>query len=313
MISLGLGGLIVLSVLPGSTNSAITVDPGAIVRQAAERFFEREPQAAGLSIGVVHGANTHIFNFGTADRTQPQRPTSLTLYRIASITKTFTGTLLAQAVLENRLQLSDDIRKYLDGAYPNLEFDGHPIEIRDLVNHRSGLPFMLPDRQETLPGYNDDVIPWATRVGEILRNYTRRDFFADLHTVKLTAIPGTQFKYSNAGAILAGYILERIYQTPYEELVKRRIARPLKMRDTTITLAGPQIQRLVKGFDAQGRVVPDNPDQLQAAGALKSTVADLLKYVRWQIAESAPEVKLSHQPTFTQGNYSAGLNWQMLL
>jgi D-alanyl-D-alanine-carboxypeptidase/D-alanyl-D-alanine-endopeptidase len=56
----------------------------------------------------------------------------------------------------------------------------------------------------------------------------------------------------------------------------------------------------------------DGPDDLQAAGALKSTVEDMLKYVQWQAAEADAAVTLSHQPTFTNLNYSAGLNWQIV-
>jgi len=98
-------------------------------------------------------------------------------------------TLLAQAAIEKKLSLDDDVRKYLDGDYPNLEFQGHPIRLYDLVNHRSGLPFFLPDKPETLPGYNNEVIPWPTRIAEVLKNYRRKDFFADLHQIKLEAIP----------------------------------------------------------------------------------------------------------------------------
>ena len=58
--------------------------------------------------------------------------------------------------------------------------------------------------------------------------------------------------------------------------------------------------------------MPDSPDALQAAGAMKSSVHDMLKYVAWQVADRDPAVRLSHQPVFTSGNYSAGLNWQML-
>jgi D-alanyl-D-alanine-carboxypeptidase/D-alanyl-D-alanine-endopeptidase len=210
------------------------------------------------------------------------------------------------------LYLDDDVRKYLNGNYPNLEFQAHPIRLYDLVNHRSGLPFFLPDKPEAMPGYNDEVIPWPTRIGELLRNYTREDFFADLHKVKLDAIPGEKFSYSNAAAQLMGYILERVYGMLYEVLITDKIARPLKMADTTITLKPVQRERRAKGYDEKGILMPDTPDQVQAAGAVKSTLADMLKYVEWQLAEKDEGVKLSHKPTLTDDNYSVGLNWQMM-
>jgi CubicO group peptidase (beta-lactamase class C family) len=283
-----------------------------VVDQAVQTFLKNTPQAVGLSIGVVSGREVCTYNFGTVERGSKRTPTSDTLYPIASVTKTFTGTLLAQAAIEKRLNLDDDVRKYLDGNFPNLEFQGQWIRLLDLLDHRSGLPFFLPDRPEAQPGYDNDRVPWPTRVNELLRNYTRANFFEDLHLVKLEAAPGTQFRYSNAAAQLAGYILERVYGTSYESLLKRKVFDLLKMRNTAITLRPEQRVRLAHGYDEDGNLMPENPDRIQAAGAIKSTVNDLLKYVQWQIRESDEAVRLSHQPVFTSGDYSAGLNWQML-
>ena len=284
----------------------------ALVDQAAKGFLKDTPQAVGLSIGVFKDGKTYTYNYGTVETGKTRLPTANTLYPLASITKTFTGILLAQAVIEGKLNLDDDVRKYLDGSYPNLEFQGHPIRLYDLVNHRSGLPFFLPDKPEASPGYNNEVIPWPTRIGELLKNYTRADFFADLHKVKLDAIPGEKFSYSNAAAQLMGYILERVYGKSYEALVKEKIAGPLKMADTTITLENVQRERWARGYDEKGVLMPDTPDQIQAAGAVKSTVADMLKYEEWQLAEQDEAVKLSHKPILTDNNYSVGLNWQMM-
>jgi len=109
-----------------------------------------------------------------------------------------------------------------------------------------------------------------------------------------------------------GYILERVYGMPYEDLLKKKILGPLKMRDTTITLEPQQRDRMAKGYDEKGSLMPDSPDQLQGAGAIKSTVNDMLKYGQWQVEEKDEAVKLSHQPEYPSGNYSAGLNWQMM-
>src|SRR4051794_19998270 len=207
------------------------------------------------------------------------------------------------------MDIDDDVRRYLEGAYPNLEYEGHPIRLFDLLDHRSGLPFFMPDRPETRPDFASDE-PWATRASQALAGYTRADFYADLHRVKLDAIPGDSFRYSNAAAQLAGYLLERVYGEPYETLLKRKVLAPLGMRDTTITLTPRQFARRTRGYDGQGRQMPDAPDALQGAGAIKSNVNDMLKYIAWQVAERDPAVRLSHQPFLKSGNYAAGLNWQ---
>jgi CubicO group peptidase (beta-lactamase class C family) len=154
---------------------------------------------------------------------------------LASITKTFTGTLLAQAAIEKRLSVSDDIRKYLSGEYPNLEFGGRPILVSDLLDHRSGLPFLLPDKPELAPDYKGDARPYTVRVNAAMQGYGRAQFFSDLHAVKLTARPGSHYQYSNAGAQLAGYILEKLYGGPFEQIVRTKILTPLRMNATTIS------------------------------------------------------------------------------
>lgn len=303
-----LGGLAAAAAFP----ACATGDPvKATVDSAAADFLKACPQSVGVSLGLWQAGRAWRFNYGHVAPGTSAVPTSRSLYPIASITKTFTGLLLAQAQIEGRLRLDDDVRKYLDGDYPNLEFEGHPIRLFDLVDHRSGLPFLLPDRPETRP-HPEASGAFTARLADIEKTYTRQDFYADLHAVTLTAAPGTRFSYSNTGAVLAGYILERVYGMPYQALVTTRIALPLGMNDTVITPSPEQARRLVKGYDAAGVAMPDNPDEIGAAGALKSTVDDMLRYAAFQAAESDPAVRLSHQSYTGAGSYQAGLNWQML-
>jgi CubicO group peptidase (beta-lactamase class C family) len=131
------------------------------------------------------------------------------------------------------MSLNDDVRKYLEGGYPNLEYQGHPIELQFLVNHNSGLPFNLPDIPENRPPF---ATPVSSEIRSMLQNYGRKDFLKDLHDVEIKSVPGKKFSYSNVAAILLSIVLERIYGMPYDQLVKQKIATPLGMRDTTITM-----------------------------------------------------------------------------
>ena len=270
-----------------------------------------DARAVGLSVGVIHAGKTSSYHFGTVSKHRRSLANDRTIYPIASLTKTFTGTLLAQAQYEGKLKLDDDIRKYLDEDYPNLAFEQKPILVKHLVNHVSGLPGLLPDKREAAPSFQSDT-PYPERLHKLVATSTRADFYADLHRVKLTAPPGTRFRYSNAGAQLAGYILERLYGVGFEMLVQQRIAAPLGMRDTFITPNTEQKSRLVDGYDETGRPQPYFPEQSQAAGALKSSLPDMLAYARWHMAEHDPAIRLSHQPMDRDGDYTAGLNWQLL-
>lgn len=285
----------------------------AVIVEAAAKTYMGDSQSVGLSLGVFKEGGVSTFNFGSTHRGKAVAPTERTLYPIASITKTFTGTLLALAATEGKLKLEDDVRFFLKGDFPQLEFEGHPVRLRDLLNHRSGLPFMLPNRPELAPGYqNEPIAKHLERSARALATYTRADFFADLRQVRLTSIPGQEFHYSNAAAQLAGYILEDIYGVSFGDLVTSKISRPLGLEDTTIQLQPSQLARLAQGHDGDGTPLPPPRDELQAAGALKSTLADLLKYLRWHVAETDKAVQLSHAHTFAENNYAAGLNWQIL-
>ncbi len=279
------------------------------VHTSAGKFME-DRKTVGLSLGILKAGKAYIYNYGEVENGSGRLPTGHTLYELASITKTFTGTLLAQAVVEGKVRLDDDVRLYLEGGYPNLEFDGQPVRLFHLVNHTSGFPFMLPDR----PGLfqNPDPAQLPKILTEISNSYTRDNFYEDLHRVKLDKTPGTEFKYSNAAAQLMGYILERVYGMSYEQLVAAKIAKPLKLKETKISLSRTEQRRLAKGHYEDGSIALYMPSGIQAAGALRSSASDMLKYLGFHLNEKNAAVLLSHQPTWGDINYyAAGLNWQM--
>jgi CubicO group peptidase (beta-lactamase class C family) len=84
---------------------------------ASAAGFMAKPEHVGLSIGILWDGKRYTFNYGTIEKGRDVRPTAHTIYEIASLTKSFTGILLAHAVLEGKLALSDDIRKWLPGTY----------------------------------------------------------------------------------------------------------------------------------------------------------------------------------------------------
>jgi len=290
----------------------------SVVTLETVRFIRSNPSAMAVSIGVIFNGDSGTFHFGSLNPARATPPTDATIYPIASITKTFTGVLLAQAVLEHRVALDDDVRKYLIGSYPNLEFQRRPIRLKDLLDHRSGLPFLLPDVPQGQPEFAHDATPWTARVAALESHYSRQDFLHDLHKVVLSAVPGTTVSYSNAAAILVGYILEEIYGKPYDVLLHDRILQPLHMTNTAIVQTPEEVSRTARGYDAKGIMMPEAPIALGAAAGLKSTITDMLAYAAWGVAEKDPAIRLAHQPVVTVAPqvtglkypYMSGLNWQ---
>ena len=134
----------------GCTGTAApTKDIGTDIDQVAATLIE-QPLLHSTSIAVVYRGEEIIRHRGAMETSKPGPPTDATLYEIGSLSKTLAGTLMANAVLERRLSLDDDIRMYLQGDYPNLQYKDEPIRVRHLLSHTSGLPNMLPERTNTV-------------------------------------------------------------------------------------------------------------------------------------------------------------------
>ena len=257
----------------------------------------------GLSVGVVSKDGKYFYNYGTVEKGKTKLPTSRTIFELASIAKTFTGILLAQAVLDHKISLDDDIRKFMPGDFPNLQYQGHPLKIVNLANHTSGLPLELP---------NLDTFKNEFNVLKMYDHYTNNKFFADLHTVKIDTLPGVNYGYSNAGMKLLGIILEKVYGLPYQQLLKEYITRPLDMPATRTELAISDTTSYTKGYNADGMTMPHgNWNMFGGAAAIISDSHDMANYVKANIDESLPAIRLAHKQTFTNGDFTLGLGWQI--
>ena len=132
--------LLLISVFSGNRRAAAQTKVPAKFSNAINDFgqkFVHTPGHNSLSIGVIKNGITYSYHFAPENTA---RPTNKTIYEIASITKSFTGILLSHAILENKISLDDDVRKYLPDGFSNLNYKGVPIKIRHLVTHTSGLP-----------------------------------------------------------------------------------------------------------------------------------------------------------------------------
>lgn len=236
-------------------------------------------KANSISIGVVKNGKSYTRHYGEIDKGKENIANNNTVFEVASITKLFTGLLTAQAVLEGKLNPDEDIRKYLTGSYPNLEYNGTPITIKDLVSFRTGFSKDLPDSDELRKNRNDSSYLAFKKVDEA---YNRDKFFEDLKTLKLDTLPGTKFKYSNGSLNLTAHILENVYQKSYETLLKENIFSKLDMKSTGINLK-PEIV-IANGYNLKGVLMPRISDNLWgAAGSLKSTLSDLTKFIAYEL------------------------------
>jgi serine-type D-Ala-D-Ala carboxypeptidase/endopeptidase len=265
--------------------------PDAAVRELGRDWLAAN-DGVGLSIGVYANGRRHFYNFGATRLDGNKTPTKDTIYEIGSISKTMTGQLLARAIVEGRATLNDEVSKYLDEPYPNLENGGERVRLLHLANMTSQLLDTIPDLTQVRERAGETLNKARMRV---LESYTRAEFLRQLHQLKPQRPPGSDPAHSNVASMLLGVILEKLYGEPFETLLAREIERPLKMGGGIAPLAN----LLAVGY-TQGNVeAPAFTAKTQhAAGSLRYSTEDLLRYASWQVAERDASVKLAHKPTW---------------
>lgn len=283
------------------------INPDTLVERLGKTFI-KDKQAVGLSIGVYNNGTNYFYNFGTTEKGKALLPTKNSIYEIGSITKTFVSLVLANAVIEKRIRLDDDIRKFLDGSYPNLEYTGNPIKVVHLANTTSGIPNWLPLRTKEFDTAPSDSIPYLLE--RTYGSYKEKDFFNALHSVVLDTVPGFKPRHSNAAAQLLSYILEKVYKTSIEKLVAKYVLVPVKMNNTSFLASKSESELLAKGYDEKGNQMPYFATSfMKGVGGLNSSTSDLLKFIKQQLDNKNKAIGLSHKKTFNAGYYDIGLNW----
>ena len=171
------------------------------------------------------------------DRGNGDKPNGDTIYEIGSVTKAFTGTLLADMVNRGLVKLDAPLQDFMPTDVKLHLAKNQPIRLVDLASQTSGLP-RLPDNMQP----KDPSNPYA--------DYTPERMFEFLGKHQLRRPPG-EYEYSNLGMGLLGHMLAKQAGQTYEQLVIERICDPLKMTDTRITLSDEQRKRLAPPYNAE--------------------------------------------------------------
>ncbi|UII75875.1 serine hydrolase [Flagellimonas sp. HMM57] len=243
------------------------------------RSLLKDTNAFAASISVIKNGQTYTKHYGEIDKGKGNKITDTTLFEIASVTKVFTGTLMAKAVLGKKVNLEDDVRKFLPGKYPNLEFQGRPIRVKDLLGFKSGVNRSFPDIS-SLRRVEDDST--AFRLKEFGTAYDKSDFFEDLRKVELDTFPGTTNYYNELCPELTGYILEKVYQKDFRKIVEDELFEKLGLNATSFRV--PSAKKLLNGYNINGKLMPNFAYRIWGAGGmLKSTISDLNKFLKYHL------------------------------
>ena len=249
------------------------------IREILAKRIDHQKQATGMAVGIMEPSGRHVVAWGEVNADS--------IVEIGSITKIFTSLLLADMVNRKEAALDDPAAKYLPENVRMPDRSGKSITLLDLATHYSGLP--------PISG-NDDLY-------QFLAGYT------------LPRDPGSQFEYSNLGAGLLGHILATRARTDYESLIRTRIAQPLRMPDTGITLSPAMRLRAATGHTATLAPAADSdlPATFAGAGALRSSAHDMLTFLEaflgYPESPLSPAMKAMLEVRRPAGQAQIGLGW----
>lgn len=246
------------------SSSALAVDTKlALQAKAAVANLPR----GGIVIAEQNGSQAATF--ATAGQIEPAGvPPEKIVFEIGSISKVFTGLLLADEVLAGRMKLASTLRELLGPKFTFADPSVAAITLEQLATHTSGLP-KVPD--DVRDGGNP-ADPYA--------HYDRTRLDAWLSKAKLDHAPPFPSDYSNLGVGLLGDLIARRHDCTWEQLVIDRIAKPLHLDDTRVTLTDEQKKRLAPAYNGPASASYWRFDSLAGAGALYSTAADMLRFTQ---------------------------------
>ncbi|UUU29835.1 beta-lactamase family protein [Streptomyces sp. CA-210063] len=227
----------------------------------------------GVAVGVLLGDQEIYASHGVTSLANPLPVDEKTLFHLASVSKTFTATALMRLAAEGKVDLDAPVRRYVPELKLADEQAAAQITVLNLLNHTAGLDWNLVD-----DGKGDRSLAGLV---------------AKLPELPLIAPPGARASYSQAGYNLAGRVIEKVTDLPFEQAMASLILEPVGLSDTVYGLAEVMVRKFAVGYNRgeNGELHParpwgafkeggraDNP-----GGGLASSVSDLLRWARFQL------------------------------
>ncbi|GAA3832894.1 hypothetical protein GCM10022403_077420 [Streptomyces coacervatus] len=255
--------------VPASTAAAAAAR-GSDLQDQIEQLVHAPGGPPGVIAVLRRDGNTRVVRAGVADLATGRRPSQYDHMRIASTAKAFSGAVALSLVDRRALRLEETLGERL----PGLPAAWHRVTLRQLLNHTSGLPdFSAAAEFRSIlaadPHHHFD---------------SRRllDFVADQ---PLNFRPGTQYRYSNSDNIAVALMAEAATRTPYEQLLRALVYRPLALRNTSLPQGYVIPEPYLHGYDTTVSPPEDVSEVLGvsgswASGGIISTPADMTRFIR---------------------------------
>ncbi|TKH32668.1 beta-lactamase family protein, partial [Bacillus cereus] len=256
----------------------------------------------GILAKTSQGRKTWGYAAGVADlRTKKPMKTDFR-FRIGSVTKTFTATVILQLAGENRLNLDDSIEKWLPDVIQGNGYDAKQITIRQMLNHTSGIAEYSRSKEADFTNTK--------------RLYTAEELVKIGISAPPDFAPGKGWSYSNTGYVLLGMLIEKVTGNNYAEEIENRIIEPLELSNTFLPGNSSIIpgNKHARGYVQQeeGIELKDvtyfNPSIASSAGDMISTADDLNKFFSYLLGGKLLKEKQLNQMFTTVPAGRGGIN-----
>ncbi|MCB0842033.1 MAG: beta-lactamase family protein [Bacteroidetes bacterium] len=270
-----------------------------------EKSYIKEGPLVGMVIGIVKQGKVETYAFGSKEAGRKELPDNKTIFEIGSITKTFTGTILAIQATHEQLTLEQPISKYLPEDVKVPQYEGKSITFLDLATQSSSLPRMPRNFNSYVKNSKDPYI-----------NYPVSALYENLNQTNLDKPIGQTYEYSNLGFGLLGHLEGLVDSSDYETALQTMILDKLEMNATKVRVDEEVNKNLA--LPHQGEKIVSQwefTDAFMGAGTIKSNLHDMLIYLK---ANMYPEstsleeaIMLAQKPQRPAGGGQIGLGWHI--
>lgn len=271
----------------------------------------------GLVVAVIADDARDVAGFGRVSLDSDSPPDGDTVFEIGSVSKVFTGALLADSICRGDISLQTTVASLLPEFSGRVDAQASVITMKQLVTHTSGLP-----RTPESP-FRPRAIWNAVTAGDFYRHYTEADLLNLLARKAPGSGTGNDFRYSNTGFGVLGYVLGRRSGLGYSGLINKVFAESLGMKHTAVQSTTSQEAHGAQGYRSYfcfhscclaQRSAPWNfPDCLAGAGGISSTANDMLLFLSANMgrtpSDMTPAMGMSHEVLFSRDADTIGMGW----
>mgnify|MGYP001167488749 CR=1 FL=1 len=238
--------------------------------QFLDQFFASDqvkPLYTGASVVIVQDDRVVAqkgYGYANAEK-QTEVDPAKTVFRVASVSKTFTAVAIMQLAEQGKIDLDEDIRAYL----PGIDFENPyetPVTVAHLLTHRSGFEVRDPKPGDLHTDFD---------------RYVSMEDYVKAHMPPVVREPGTSYMYDNFAYLLLGLIVQQVSGEPYEQYMDNHLFKPLGMENSGFELKGRFLEQLATGYDAANRPIEPYAfiPTIMPHGGMLSTAQDMGKFM----------------------------------